>query len=169
MKRKALVLVSFLLIAWLLGCATPTTVGYAPNATMVLPSFSSKTSVAKENLVAESPTLSMDVLLGKTYIGTNTGKMSSIGIKLVVLSVQGKEGRGKMAFYPQFKGDVARMGEHEATFRILDDGRLEAHVYRPAADGKGGTSFFFEIKNDGKTLETKLGGILKEDNIKKWW
>ncbi len=104
---------------------------------------------------------SLDALASKTFVGTYSGQMKSMGLKLVVLSTQGKEGIGKITFSPHSIADRARLGEFDASLHLLDDGKIRVHFRRPAADGADGHSYIFTVKEGGNKLESSRGGVLE--------
>lgn len=74
-----------------------------------------------------------------------------MGLKLVITSIDGKDGSGKITFYPHSKGDASCMGEFNAAL-LLDNGRLRVSFYRPTCDAKEGRSYIFTVKEGGKNL-----------------
>ena len=101
-------------------------------------------------------------IAGKTFAGTYTSKIHSMGVTLVVTwaNSNGSEGVGKITFFPHTKKDTSCMGEFETTL-ILDGQAVKMKFFRPACSNGSEGSYTFAIKDGGNRLESAEGGVLK--------
>lgn len=127
------------------------------------PSFA-QLQVAAINPSASTSQTPLELMNGKKYSGFFGMSKSSMGVLLVVNQVTGKEGTGRITFYPNDKRFLTCRGEHDATLLLQDDGSVRVRFYRPICDDEAGVrkdhSYVLAVKSGGTEVVTNGGGTL---------
>lgn len=115
-----------------------------------------------------APLSPLDLMQGKRYVGFYSEGRNAMGVDLVVKQVNGKEGNGRITFYPHDRRVLSCWGEHDAALLLQDNGKVKVSFYRPICDDEAGVKkgnfYTLEVKEGGNEVVTNGGGTLKAKN-----